>query len=328
MVKKAVQLEMLRKMLVIRNFEEAVINLFARAVTRGPTHLYIGEEATAVGVCMNLEEDDFITSTHRGHGHCLAKGGDPVLMFAELFGKREGYCKGKGGSMHIASLDHGILGAMGIVGSGIPIAVGAALSSKLRRSGQVVVCFFGDGASNQGTFHEGLNFAGLHKLPIVFVCENNLYGISVSQQRHQAISDISDRAAGYGMPGVKLDGNDVIAVYNQAKKSITQARDGKGPTLLECKTYRQRGHYEGDPEQGIRYRAKSEIQEWIVKCPIETFKKKLSKQKVAKKAEVEKIEADVKKEIEEAIDRAMGYDWPEVSEIYSDVFSNEGSPGR
>jgi TPP-dependent pyruvate/acetoin dehydrogenase alpha subunit len=321
-LEKAFYIEMLRQMLTIRAFEEAVIDLFARGFTRGPTHLYIGEEAIAVGVCMNLNKDDWIASTHRGHGHCIAKGGDITLMFAELLGKKEGYCKGKGGSMHIASVDLGILGAMGIVGSGIPIAVGAALASKLQRSNQVVVCFFGDGASNQGTFHEGLNFAGLHKLPIVFVCENNLYGISVSQKRHQAIRDIAERATGYGMQGIVVDGNDVLAVYESAQKCIKRARDGEGPTLMECKTYRWRGHFEGDPDQGIRYRAKEEIEQWKKKCPILNYKKVLLKKLIADKNRIQNIEEEVEKKITQSVEEAKRFEFPEVTEALNDVYSN------
>ena len=321
-LQKTQVIKMLKQMLLIRGFEEAVMDLFARGITRGPTHLYIGEEAIAVGVCMNLTKDDWITSTHRGHGHCIAKGGSPTLMFAELFGRKDGYCKGKGGSMHIASIDIGILGAMGIVGAGIPIAVGAALSSKLQKSNRVVVCFFGDGASNQGTFHEGLNFAGLHKLPIVFVCENNLYGISVCQERHQAIKDIASRASAYGMPGIVVDGNDVLAVYESAKKSITQARNGGGPTLMECKTYRWRGHFEGDPDQGIRYRTKEEIEQWKKKCPILNFKKGILKKTILVKDDILKIEGEVEEEISQAIENAKQMELTDISEALNDVYSD------
>ena len=200
------------------------------ALVPGLAHLYVGEEAAiAVGVCANLRRQDYITSTHRGHGHVIAKGAELKYMMAELFGKKTGYCKGKGGSMHIADVDIGILGANGIAGGGIPIAVGAGLSAKMRKTDQVTVCFFGDGSSNNGTFHEGLNFASVHRLPVVFVCENNCYGISVSQKQHQAIQDISIRAVAYNMPGITIDGNDVLAVYEASGKAIQRARAGKVP---------------------------------------------------------------------------------------------------
>jgi TPP-dependent pyruvate/acetoin dehydrogenase alpha subunit len=240
-------IEMYRTMKKIREFETKAAELFAEGSIPGFVHLYIGEEAVATGVCANLKDSDYITSTHRGHGHIIAKGGDLKYMFAELFGKATGYCKGKGGSMHIADADRGILGANGIVGAGHNIAVGAGLSAKYRGTDQVCVCFFGDGSTNQGTFHESLNLASIWKLPVIFVCENNLYGISMHQSRHQAIQDVADRAVAYNIPGVVVDGNDVLAVYEAAKEAIDRARNGQGPTLIECKTYRQRGHFEGDP---------------------------------------------------------------------------------
>ncbi|MCJ7594220.1 MAG: thiamine pyrophosphate-dependent dehydrogenase E1 component subunit alpha, partial [Desulfobacterales bacterium] len=258
-LKKDFAFRLLRKMLEIRFFEEKIVDQYARGKVPGLAHLYIGEEAVAVGACANLKETDLITSTHRGHGHCIAKGADVNRMMAELFGKKDGYCKGKGGSMHIASMEVGMLGAMGIVGSGGPIAVGAALAAQKRRSGQVVICFFGDASTNTGAFHEASNFAALYKLPIVFVCENNLYGISVCMDRHTAIKNIADRAAGYAMPGVIVDGMDVLAVYDVVGKAVKAARKGQGPTLVECKTYRFRGHFEGDPNLGERYRDKKEL---------------------------------------------------------------------
>ena len=231
----------------IRNFESAASRLFAEGKIYGFAHLYLGEEAIAPAVCECLRDDDYITSTHRGHGHIIAKGGDINLMMAELFGRYTGYCKGKGGSMHIADRDKGILGANGIVGAGQPISCGAGLSIKIRKTDQVCACFFGDGSTNQSTFHESLNLASIWKLPIVFVCENNHYGISMSQDRHQAIKDISDRAAAYNIPGVSVDGNDPMAVYEAAQEAVARARAGKGPTLIECKTYRQHGHFEATP---------------------------------------------------------------------------------
>src|SRR4030067_1791114 len=311
--------EMYRTMATIRLFEGRLPDLYVTGFT-GLTHLYTGQEAVAAGVCANLRREDYITSTHRGHGHVIAKGSELKFMMAELFGKKTGYCKGKGGSMHIADVDLGILGANGIAGGGIPIAVGAALSSKMRKTDQVTVCFFGDGASNNGTFHEGLNFASVHRLPVVFVCENNLYGISVSQKQHQAIKDISIRSVAYNMPGITIDGNDVLAVYQTSGEAIQRARAGEGPTLVECKTYRWRGHYEGDPNQGRRYRTLEEIQAWIKKCPIKRFEEKLVKEKVLNKNKMMHIRNEVEGKIEEAVTFANQSPFPDPQDIYEDVY--------
>jgi len=314
-------IEIYRKMVTIRLFEEKIIDLYARGLVPGLAHLYVGEEAIAVGVCANLREEDYITSTHRGHGHVIAKGAELKYMMAELFGKKTGYCKGKGGSMHIADVAIGILGANGIAGGGIPIAVGAALSAKIRKTDQVTACFFGDGSSNNGTFHEGLNFAAVHRLPLVFVCENNGYGISVSQKQHQTIQDISIRAAAYNMPGITVDGNDVLAVYEASGKAIQRARAGEGPTLVECKTYRWRGHHEGDPNQGKRYRTMEEIQEWVKKCPIRRFEDKLVSKKTLNKLKAKKIWEEVEKEIDGAVEFANQSPFPEPQDIYEDVYA-------
>lgn len=314
-------IEIYRKMLTIRLFEEKIIDLYARGLVPGLAHLYVGEEAIAVGVCANLGDEDYITSTHRGHGHVIAKGAELKYMMAELFGKKTGYCKGKGGSMHIADVAIGILGANGIAGGGIPIAVGAALSAKIRKTDQVTACFFGDGSSNNGTFHEGLNFASVHRLPLVFVCENNGFGISVSQKQHQAIQDISIRAAAYNMPGITVDGNDVLTVYEASGKAIQRARAGEGPTLVECKTYRWRGHHEGDPNQGKRYRTMEEVQEWVKKCPIRRFEEKLVSKKVLTKLKAKKIWEEVEKEIDEAVEFANQSPFPEPQDIYEDVYA-------
>jgi acetoin:2,6-dichlorophenolindophenol oxidoreductase subunit alpha len=313
--------ELYRAMVVIRAFEEKVQDLYARGHIPGLAHLYIGEEAVAAGVCANLEPKDYITSTHRGHGHVIAKGADLNPMMAELYGKMTGYCKGKGGSMHIADVDLGILGANGIAGGGLPIAVGAGLSCKLKHPGQVVVCFFGDASSNNGTFHESLNFAAVHALPVIFVCENNGYGISVSQAQHQTIRDIAIRAASYGMPGQTLDGNDALAVYSDAAQAIERARNGEGPTLLECKTYRWRGHHEGDPNQGGRYRSKEEIQQWIKKCPIKRLERHLVKNKIMSKKQMQAVWDEVEREVQESITFAENSPFPPLSEMYQDVFA-------
>ncbi len=314
------QIDLYKKMIEIRLFEEKIQDLYARGLIPGSVHLYIGQEAVAAGVCVHLRKEDYITSTHRGHGHLIAKGADLRYMMAELFGRRTGYCKGKGGSMHIADFEIGILGSNGIAGGGIPIAVGAGLSSKMRGTDQVAVCFFGDGASNNGTFHEGLNFASVHRLPVVFICENNLYGISVSQKQHQAIQDISIRSVAYNMPGITIDGNDVLAVYQTSGKAIQRARAGEGPTLVECKTYRWRGHYEGDPNQGRRYRTLEEIQSWIKKCPIKRFEEKLVKEKVLNKNKMMHIRKEVEDRIEEAVTFANQSPFPDPQDIYEDVY--------
>ncbi len=320
-VPKTQMIEMLKKMLEIRYFEEKVVDQYARGAVPGLAHLYIGEEAVAVGACMNLTDADYITSTHRGHGHCIAKGGELKPMMAELFGKKTGYCKGKGGSMHIAAYDKGILGAMGIVGSGGPIAVGAALGIKKQNLDRVVICFFGDGASNEGATHEAMNFASLHKLPVVFVCENNLYGISVAQHRHQAIKNIAVRAAGYDMPGVVVDGMHVLKVYAAVREAVKRAKQGKGPTLVECKTYRFRGHHEGDPNQGARYRTKEEVAEWRKRCPIGCFRAMLLKEKIAGERELDALEEDVKRRVEEAFVYAMESPFPKPEEALEDLFA-------
>lgn len=313
-------LDLYKTMQTIRIFEEKIVDLYARGMVPGLAHLYIGEEAIAAGVCAVLKEDDYITSTHRGHGHVIAKGAELPPMMAELFGKKDGYGKGKGGSMHIADFKKGILGANGIAGGGLPIAVGAGWSAKWRKTSQVTACFFGDDASNNGTFHESLNLASLHKLPVVFVCENNLYGISCSQAKHTSIIDIATRAAAYDMPGVVVDGNDVNEVYSATQKAVKRARAGEGPSLIECKTYRWRGHHEGDPNQGARYRTKEEIETWKKKCPLDRLSKQLLKSKAATKKKIKAIDTEVEAAIEEAVAFAKASEFPAPDELYDDVY--------
>lgn len=311
--------DMYVKMRRIRDFESTAAKLFAEGKIPGFVHLYLGEEAIAPAVCECLRDDDFITSTHRGHGHIIAKGGDLNLMMAELFGRETGYCKGKGGSMHIADRDKGILGANGIVGAGHCIACGAGLSAKLRGTDQVCVCFFGDGSTNQGTFHESLNMASIWKLPIIFVCENNHYGISMSQDRHQAIKDVADRGAAYNIPGIAVDGNDPMAVYEAASEAVARARAGKGPTLLECKTYRQHGHFEGDP---AIYKPKEEQAAWMEKDPMPRFAKFLVDNGVCTEEEVKAMDDQVAKEIEDAIAFADAQPIPSLESAVVDVYSD------
>ena len=319
-IEKETLLKILTTMLKIRYFEERVVDLYARGLVPGLAHLYIGEEAIASGVCAGLRDDDYITSTHRGHGHVIAKGADLKLMMAELFGKKTGYCKGKGGSMHIADMEIGILGANGIAGGGIPIAVGAGMSVKWRGTDQVTVCFFGDDASNNGTFHEGLNLASLYKLPVIFVCENNLYGISVGQEKQRLLRDIALRAANYDMPGVVVDGNDVFEVHNATIKAVKRARAGEGPSLIECKTYRWRGHHEGDPNQGRRYRTTEEIESWKAKDPIERMATNLLTEKVVTKKKLDALKKQATEEIEEAVAYANESEFPALEEMYEDVY--------
>ena len=311
--------EMYEMMVLIREFDERAGTLMEQARIAGVVHLYVGEEAVAVGVCAVLNESDYITSTHRGHGHLLAKGGEPNRMYAELFGKATGYCKGKGGSMHIADLDIGMLGANGIVGAGPPIAVGAAFASKYRNDGNVAVCFFGDGASNEGTFHEAANVAALYKLPVVFVCENNLYGEFTRQSDHQAIEDVADRAGAYNMPGVTVDGMDVMAVYEAASAAVERARAGQGPTLLECKTYRFYDHVGRD--FGIVKRDEEEVAYWRSRDPIQQFRDQLIRQDVLGDADADAILERVRSRIEEAIKFAEESPDPDPSSILEDVFT-------
>ena len=310
---------MYQKMCMIRSFEDKLYYLFLNDPTiPGTMHQYNGQEAIAVGVCENLKKDDYITSTHRGHGHCIAKGASIDKMMAEMYGKSTGCCKGMGGSMHLADFSVGILGATGIVGAGLPIACGAALSSKLRGSNQVTVCFFGDGAANEGSFHESLNIAAVWKLPVVFVCENNLYGFSTPINKVIAIGNISARASGYGMYGETTDGNDVLAVYRSAKEAIDHARDGRGPTLLEYKTYRHRGH---SRFESAFYRPKEELEEWMEKDPIKGFRNYLLERNILTENELVSIEDDITKIMDKAVEFAKDSPLPPPDEALKYVFS-------
>lgn len=310
-------LDMYYKMLLIRYFEMEVVKLFYEGHIRGSTHVYLGQEAIAVGACAALEEKDLITSTHRGHGHCIARGGDPNRMMAELLGKVTGYCKGKGGSMHIADFSKGILGANGVVGGGIPIAVGAALASQYANTGQVVLCFFGDGALNQGSFHEAANLAAIWELPIVFVCENNLYALSTRVDYAFAIKDLSQRALAYGFPGVSIDGNDVLAVYEVVSQAVRRAREGKGPTLVVANSYRWEGHMVGDP---MVYRTKEEVEEWKGKDPVKRFEKYLLDKGLLNEEEKERMHGEAKKIIQEARDFALLSPEPPLETLYEDLY--------
>ncbi len=317
-IDKKTSVEIFRTMVKIRRFDETVIQLYADGEIPGFMHLYIGEEAVAAGVCAALNKSDYITSTHRGHGHCIAKGGRPDYMMAELFGRKTGYCKGKGGSMHIADLDIGILGANGIVSGGIPTAVGAAVGIQYQDDDRVAVSFFGDGATNVGQFHEACNLASIWELPVIFVCENNLFAQTTPRTEHQKIKDVAARASAYDMPAVTVDGNDVIEVYQASKEAVKRARDGGGPTFIECKTYRWRGHWEGDPQP---YRTQDEVKEWKLKCPITRFRRYLIENKVMLKQELESIDKIIEDELQKAVEFARISPFPEPEEALDDVYT-------
>ncbi len=306
------------KMVLIRKFEEGAEDAYMRGLIHGTMHLSIGQEASAVASCIALSDNDKITSTHRGHGHCIAKGADLGKMFAEFFGKETGYCRGRGGSMHIADVEKGNLGANGIVGGGLPIAVGAALSAKRLGTGAVTVCFFGDGANNEGAFHEALNVAAIWQLPVVFVCENNHYGMSTSVERSTAVKHIADRAAAYAMPGTTVDGNDFSAVAEAVDRAVNRARNGEGPSLVENLTYRWRGHSKSDRN---RYRTKAEIAEWQAQDPVQRMAAMLIDHKILSTNELQGIEAEADRIIDEAMTFAMNSPSPRIEEATRYVYT-------
>lgn len=310
-------LDMYRKMVEIRTFEDAAGKNFADGLVPGFVHLYAGEEAVAVGVCSHLTDDDFITSTHRGHGHCIAKGVDIDGMVAELMGKSTGICNGKGGSMHIADVDKGMLGANGIVGGGLPLATGAAMTAKAGGNGAVAVSFFGDGASNQGTFHESLNLAAIWNLPVVFVCENNGYAEATPVSYHCSVGDIANRAASYDIPGIVVDGLDLFSVYEAAGAAIERARSGEGPSLIEAKTYRYYGHFQGDT---ITYRRDDEVQQYRERDPIASLRTYLIDRNLASDGDLDKIDADVAEKLDNAWERAKSAAFPDPAEALQDVY--------
>ena len=315
---------MYRKMMEIRQFEETAGDLYQRGELPGFLHLYIGEEATAVGVCATLNDDDYITSTHRGHGHLIAKGGKRSRMMAELFAKTTGYCKGKGGSMHIADISLGILGANGVVGAGIPIATGAALSAKLRGGDQVAVSFFGDGATNQGAFHESLNLASVWELPVVFICENNKFGMGTPQSEHQKVTDISIRADSYEMPGKTVDGNNILEVYDATYEFVERARAGEGPSLINSETYRFRGHHIGDP--GTSYRDREEVREWMERDPIVRFKKVIVEEEGVDESELQAIDDELQKDLDDALEFAQSSPDPQPEDALEDAYAGAIRP--
>ena len=310
-------LNMYETMRMIRTFEDTLHDLFAGGGIPGFVHLYAGQEAVGTGVMAALKPDDFITSHHRGHGHCIAKGVDLNAMLAEIYGRSAGVCKGKGGSMHIADVSKGMLGANGIVGAGVPLAAGAALTAKTKKSGQVCVCFFSDGASNQGTFHEGVNLAAILKLPAVFVCENNQYAETTSYQYAVGCEHIGDRAASYGIPGYIIDGQDVVTVYQTAREAIDRARNGGGPSLIEAKTYRYYGHFEGD---SIKYRTKDEVEEYRQRDPLKVFVEKHAADAGISADDMATIDKRVQQRMDAAIQFAQSSEPPAPEDCLTDVY--------
>ncbi|WP_245831928.1 thiamine pyrophosphate-dependent dehydrogenase E1 component subunit alpha [Oceanobacillus senegalensis] len=311
---------MYKNMEDIRNFEESAKRYFAAGEIPGFVHLYAGEEAIATGVCAHLSDDDYITSTHRGHGHCVAKGGNLKGMMAEIFGKATGLGKGKGGSMHIADIDKGILGANGMVGGGFGIATGAAMRNKYKKNGKVVVCFFGDGAANEGIFHECLNMASIWNLPIVFVNENNFYAEATPQWYSSSSQTIAERAVAYNMPGVRVNGKDIVAVYETAGEAIERARKGEGPTLIECVTYRNYGHFEGDEQ---KYKASSgEEKEWADVDPLDVFRDYVIESDLLTEEELDDLREESKRDVEEAVKYAKESPEPQPEALHEDVFAD------
>ncbi len=311
---------MYRMMTLIRRFEERVNELYLQGQIPSTLHLYIGQEAVAAGVCANLRRDDYAFSTHRPHGHALAKGVSPQTMMAELYAKATGCCGAKGGSMHVGDVEVGMFPAIAIVGANVPIAAGTALAAKMRGSDQVTACFFGDGATNEGAWHEGLNMAAIWNLPVVYVCENNLYAASTPVAQSFKIEDIADRAAAYGMPGIVVDGNDVLAVYQASQAAIERARQGSGPTLLECKTYRLCGHSRSDPRT---YRSRQEEAEWQTLDPIVRLRQHLLSQNLCPPDQLAQLDQDVERTLDEAVAFAQASPEPSPADLYTHVFSDE-----
>ncbi|WP_232696316.1 thiamine pyrophosphate-dependent dehydrogenase E1 component subunit alpha [Brevibacillus daliensis] len=319
MVTEEKLIELYHQMWVIRFFDEKVDEFFAKGMIHGTTHLCVGQEATAAGVGALLTKEDKITGTHRGHGQCIAKGAEASRMMAELFGRATGYCKGKGGSMHIADLETGNLGANGIVGGGIPIAVGAALTSKMKNLGYVTVSYFGDGASNEGSFHEAVNMASIWNLPVIFFCENNQYGMSGPVKEMVNIENIADRAVGYGIPGVVVDGNNIFDVMLATEEAVNRAKRGEGPTLIEAKTYRYKGHSKSD---GKKYRTREEEMDWRKNrdC-IQFLEKALIEKGLITVEKARELEADAKKVIEDAVEFALNSPHPSMDTLEEDVYA-------
>ena len=309
---------MLRRMQLIRAFDSLLPDLYTRQLIRGSSHAAIGQEAVAVGACAALTTEDYITSTHRGHGHTIAKGGDVKRMMAELLGRQDGYCRGKGGSMHIADFSIGMLGANGIVGGGFGLAGGAALSAQLRGSGQVALCFFGDGAFNQGAFHEVSNLSAIWKLPLILLCENNQFAMSARVEQMVSVRDLTRRAEAYGFPGVGVDGMDVLAVHDAVAAARTRARQAEGPTLIVATCYRFVGHFSGDTQ---RYRTRDEIQPWLERDPITFHQRRLVDSGVLTEDAAGELELEAKRAVAAALEFAIASPWPAAEEAWEDLYA-------
>lgn len=317
-IPKNIMLEMYKRMNQARKFEEKVSWFFSRGMVHGTTHLSIGQEGSGVGSSMALEDGDLVSLTHRGHSQFIGRGIDLNKMMAELTGKETGFCRGKGGSMHIADIESGNLGANGIVGGGLTLAAGAALTQKYKNTGKVVLCSFGDGASNEGTFHEGLNLASIWKLPIIYFCENNLYGMSMSTKRHMNIESVATRAVSYGIKGISIDGNNVLEVYKAVKEAADACRRGEGPILIESRTYRWLGHSKSDANV---YRTKEEIEKWKEKCPIKYLKNYLLENNISTDEELINIENIAQESIDEAVEFAKNSPNPKIESLLEDIYA-------
>jgi pyruvate dehydrogenase E1 component alpha subunit len=312
--------QLYQKMLLIRRFEEKIRQVYSDQDMKTPVHLCIGQEAIASGVCINLKKTDYLVTNHRGHGHCLAKGTSPLSLLAEYYGRITGCCRGKGGSMHPVDPENGILGTSAIVGGGIPIAVGAALASKMKSDGRLTAVFFGDGASEEGSFHESLNFASLKRLPIIFICENNNYATNSNIKSRQPDVDIVKKAQGYGINGISVDGNNVMDVYNAAKAAIQKIKNNEGPSLIECKTYRWFGHVGPDYDHDKGLRDEAELKVWLEKCPLKTFTDHLLKENIFTSQQINEMDIEMEKSLNESVINAKAQPYPEVSELYKDLF--------
>ena len=320
---KELHMTMLRRMILIRRFDEVIQELVQGAEIFGAAHVYFGQEAVAVGACAALRDDDYITGNHRSHGHPIAKGGDVGRAMAEILVKSTGFCKGKGGSMHLADFSIGILGESGIVASALPVAVGAGLGSKMQGNDRVVVAFFGDGASNQGACHEAMNLAAIWKLPVIFLCENNQYAVTTHYKDTVAVENISDRAAAYNMPGVLVDGQDVLAMYEATKHAVIRARSGQGPSLIEGRTYRYGDHSEG-MDRIVRdpFRTEEEVEYWKKRDPIDLHKSTLIEQGLATQEEVDKVDSDATAAIQEALEFARESPYPDEDDLLTDMYAD------
>ncbi len=318
-----VLLNLLKKMVLIRRFEEKIIEVYTIQDMKTPVHLYIGEEAVASGVCAHLKKEDYIFTTHRSHGHCLAKGSDPEMLYAEFYGRIKGCSKGKGGSMHPVDPENGVLGTTAIVGGGIPLAVGTALASKMKKDGRISVTFFGDGASEEGTFHESLNFASLKRLPVVFVCENNFYATTSPLSQRQPHNDIAKKADGYGIPGVSIDGNNVLHVYEAAKEAIHRARQDRGPTLIECKTYRWKGHVGPDCDHEKGCRPMEDLKKWMERCPIKMYKEFIINKGLITETDYMNLVKEIDAAIDSSLKAAKQHPLPDTKELLKDVYYNK-----